>query len=227
MKLLDELRRQADGIRDDERNARQHRDDNVAVVEAATARMFKYFVDLFKQLEVIRPKNPTAYTIPNFGTLDGLVLAEAFADYRRKTSGDKQVYDHLTFMLTWTGDAPIVVTRTMPTEIKSARDALWQYGLRAAEEDIRIPGGSMQKAVFTLPRRLVTHMTVRANHEEATLDVATKNLMRLGQDDFRFPARAVTETLIEELARATLGQKSTLSRYRTVLPQEGFRNIPA
>lgn len=223
MGLLDELRRQADGIRDDARGARQRREENLAATESAAARMFKYFVDLFKQLEVIRPANPTAYAIPHFGTLEGLKLAEAFADYRRKMLGDRQVYDYLSFMITWAAEPPMVVTRDMPNTVKAARDALWQYGLRAVEEEVRLPGAGTQKVVFTLPRKLVTHMTVTVNYEDATLDVATRNLMRLGQDDFRFPAASVTETLVEELARATLGQRSTLARYRTVLPARGLQ----
>ena len=68
--------------------------------------------------------------------------------------------------------------------------------------------------------------TAALTQPSRTLDILTRNVMRLGADDFQIPAAEVTEAVLEELGRALLGERSTIGRYRTVLEREPSRPRP-
>lgn len=226
MTLLEELKRRAEIIRHAQSSADSRRAENAAVVEAAAARSFRYFFDLLKQLDVIRPVNPTRYTIPHVGALDGLALAETFIDYRKRRIDEVEYHERVFFNITWAGEPDLEVIRDMPVAIVKARDALWEHNLRFAEIESRDAASAVRRAVFTIPRRIVTEVVIRPNHDEATLDIFARNLLRLGIDDFRLPAAEVTEAALEEFAHALLGDRSGVGRYRTVLDRAQPRSRP-
>jgi hypothetical protein len=226
MGLLDELKREAEAIRQIQAGERVQRDEYLGQAEAAMIRALKYFGELLKQLDVIRPVNPTVYMIPHVGALDGLKLAETFIDSRKKRIGEGEYYDYIRFLVTWSGEPPLFVERDMPLAIQRVRDSLWGHNLRFSEEEVKSAASATLKAVFTIPRRVVTEVTLRANHEQGTIDVIARNLLRLGPDDFRIPANDVREDVLEEVAQALLGRKSALAPYRTVIGPVAANKAP-
>ena len=223
MGLLDDIRKQAEEIKRGQVNQHAVRVENIVAVERAMASMLRYAADLFKQLEVVQPKNPIEYAIPNVATIGGLAFKEAFVDSRRKKIGDRETYDYLTLMVTWAADAPVTARFDMPPLVQRARDVLWEHGLRFGEREVAVPGSSARGVELTIPRRLVTSLTVTANLENGSLDVKTRNLTRFGQDDFRIPIEQFNDTVNEDVAQAVLGRRSGLGRFRAVLPREARR----
>lgn len=217
MGLLEELKREAEVIRRAQAAEGALRGEYLGQVEAAMIRSHRYFQEILKQLDVIRPGNPISFTIPHVGGLDGLRLAETFIDTRKKRINEGEYHDYIRFLVTWAGEPPLVIERDMPGAIQRVRDALWASNLRFSEDDVRGPDGSIVKTVFTVPRRIVTEVTLRANHDECTIDVVARNLLRVGPDDFRVPANDVREPILEEFVQALMGRKSGLAPYRTVL----------
>jgi hypothetical protein len=217
MALLDQLKQEAEEIRRAQLSEKARRDEYLGQVEAAMIRSLRYFADVLKQLDVIQPGNPNRFMIPHVGALDGLKLSETFIDSRKKRIDEGEYYDYLRFLVTWAGEPPLKVECDMPGLVERVRNSLWSCNLRFSEEETRAADGGIAKSVFTVPRRIVTEVTFRANHDHGTIDVTARNLLRVASDDFRLEANDVREPMLEEFVQALLGRKSGLAPYRTVL----------
>lgn len=214
MGLLDDLKKQADMVKSQQLSQQSMLQESIKLVEARMHQMFLYLNDLLKQLAVLRPTNPTAYSIPGIGDFQNLAFAESFIDYRKKKIGDKDYYDFITFFIRWTLPTSLVLERDMPATMQKVRDVLWNYGLKFTEEEVKKPGGGFQKMKFTVPSTVTCDITVAADYENCRLVVKGKHFLRLGADELRIPAGDINEALLEEFAKMLIGQPSVLRKYR-------------
>jgi hypothetical protein len=214
MGLLDDLKKQAEMVKSQQLSQQSMLQESIKLVEAKMHQTFLYLNDLLKQLAVLRPTNPTAYSIPGIGDFQNLEFAESFIDYRKKKLFDKDYYDVITFFIKWASPANLVLERDMPATIQKVRDVLWNFGLKFTEEEIKKPGGGYQKMKFTVPNAITCDITIAADHDNGLLVVKGKHFLRLGADELRIPAGDLNEALLEEFAKMLIGQPSVLRKYR-------------
>lgn len=217
MGLLDDLKRQADRIRTHDSRRRVLREDNIRAVDQAMHRLFHYVLDLFKQLDVVKPVNPHVYAIPGLGELKDLHYLESFVNSRKTKHDEHDVYENVDFFIKWGSDASLVVERDMPAAIEKVRDLLWSFNLKFLDHETRNEQGSLVRATFTIASALTVHFSVHADHDERRLLFHGKNSLRLGPDDFAVPADELSEAVLEELARMLLGRPSEFRHWLAVL----------
>ena len=214
MGLLDDLKKQADLVKSQQLSQQSILEESIKLVEAKMHQTFLYLNDLLKQLAVLRPTNPTVYSIPGVGDFLNLGFTESFINYRKKKIGDKDYYDYVTMFIKWASPANLVVERDMPAAIQKVHDALWSFGLKFEEEKIKKPGGGFEKMKFTVPSNVTCDITITADHDNARLVVKGKHFFRLGADELHIPALDINETTLEEFAKMLIGQPSVLRKYR-------------
>jgi hypothetical protein len=214
MGLLDDLKKKADMVKTQRLSQQSMLQEGIKLVEAAMHQTFLYLNDLLKQLAVLKPTNPTAYSIPGIGDFQNLVFAESFIGYRKKRIDDKDYYDVINLFIKWGSPASLSLERDMPAAIKKVHDVLWGLGVKFTEEEIKKPGGGLQKMKFTVPNSITCDVSIAADHENGRLVVKGKHFMRLGPDELRIPAGDVDEALLEEFAKMLIGQPSALKKYR-------------
>ena len=214
MGLLDDLKKQAEMVRSQQLSQQSILQESIKLLEAKMHQTFLYLNDLLKQLAVLRPTNPMAYSIPGIGDIQNLEFAESFIDYRKKKLFDKDYYDVITFFIKWASPASLSLERDMPATIQKVRDLLWNFGLKFTEEEIKKPGGGFQKMKFTVPSTVTCDITIAADHDNGRLVVKGKHFLRLGADELRIPADDINEALLEEFAKMLIGQPSVLRKYR-------------
>ena len=214
MGLLDDLKKQADMVKSQQLSQQSMLQENIKLVEARMHQTFLYLNDLLKQLAVLKPTNPMAYSIPGIGDFQNLEFTESFIDYRKKKILEKDYYELITFFIKWSAPANLSIERDMPATMQKVRDVLWSYGVKFSEEEIKKPGGGFQKMKFTVPSSITCDITVTADHDNCRLAVKGKHFLRLGADELRIPAGDVNEALLEEFAKMLIGQPSTMRKYR-------------
>jgi hypothetical protein len=214
MGLLDDLKKQAEMVKSQQLSQQSILQESIKLVEAKMHQTFLYLNDLLKQLAVLRPTNPMAYSIPGIGDFQNLGFSESFIDYRKKKLFDKDYYDVITFFIKWASPANLVLERDMPATMQKVRDVLWNYGLKFTEEEVKKPGGGFQKMKFTVPGAVTCDITISADHDNCRLVVKGKHFLRLGADELRIPAGDINEALLEEFAKMLIGQPSVLRKYR-------------
>ena len=214
MGLLDDLKKQADMVKSQQLSQQTMLEESIKLVEAKMHQTFLYLNDLLKQLAVLRPTNPTVYSIPGVGDFQNLGFAESFINYRKKKIGDKDYYDFITMFIRWDSPSNLTVERDMPAAIQKVTDVLWSFGLKFTEEKIKKPGGGFEKMKFTVPSTVTCDITITADHDNARLVVKGKHFFRLGADELRIPAGDINEAMLEEFAKMLIGQPSALRKYR-------------
>ena len=214
MGLLDDLKKQAEIKKTQQISQQSMLQESIKLVEAKMRQTFLYLNELLKQLAVLKPTNPTAYSIPGIGDFQNLEFAESFIDYRKKKIFDKDYYDYITFFIKWATPADISIERDMPATMQKVRDVLWSFGLKFTEEEIKKPGGAFQKMKFTVPSAITCDIIIAADHDNGRLVVKGKHFLRLGADELRIPAGDVDEALLEEFAKMLIGQPNVLRKYR-------------
>jgi len=219
MGLLDDLKRQADMVRTHDSLQRSNLQENARVVDEAMHRAFLYLLELFKQLEVLKPATPTVYDIEGVGVLKDMKYAGGFVDPRKRKFGDRDVYDYMDFYVKWAAAGNLVIERDMPHTIKKVRDMLWASNIKAAEVETKTAYGSLGKVKFTIPVAITVNFTLKADIEGRRLLFYGKNALRLATDDFVVPADELSDEMLEELAKLLLGQRSNFMRYRAALPR--------
>jgi len=214
MGLLDDLKKQADMVKSQQLSHQSLLEESIKLVEGKMHQSFLYLNDLLKQLAVLKPTNPTVYTLPGIGDFQNLAFAESFIDYRKKKIGDKDYYDNITLFIKWASPVSLSVERDMPGAIQRVNDVLWGLGLKFTEEKIKKPGGGFEKMKFTIPSNVTCDITITADHDNVRLVVKGKHFFRLGADELRIPAADIDEALLEEFAKMLIGQPSALRKYR-------------
>jgi hypothetical protein len=214
MGLLDDLKKQADLVKTQQILQQSLQGDKVKLVEEKMKQTFQYVHELLKQLTVVKPTNPLMFSIPGVSNLVGLALTDSFIDYRRKRIGDKEYFDTIHFFIKWESGNTVTVNCDDSTSAQRAREALWASKIKFAEEEKKSPKGILIGARYTFPAAILTDITITADHPQGELLVQAKNLFGLGVEQLKIPAPEVTDDLLEDLARALIGQKSNIGKYR-------------
>ena len=217
MGLLDDLKKKAESVRTQDNFQRTVQTENIAVVEDAMRRTFRYLHDLLEQLKVIKPTNPIVYSLHGIGEMRDLGFSDSSIDYRTKKVADKEHYERVELYLVWSSPTDLVVARDMPQTAEKVRDILRAANVRFKEDEKKGAMGTVVLTKFSIPKTVRADVSIRADYDKRRLAVVTKNLLRTGSDDFAFPADECNEKLLEDLAHVLIGQPSDFRRYRTVL----------
>ncbi len=214
MGLLDDLKKQADLVKTQQILQQSLQGDKLKLVEEKMKQTFQYVNELLKQLTVVKPTNPLMFSIPGVSNLIGLALTDSFIDYRRKRVGDKEYFDTIHFFIKWESGNTVTVNCDDAASAQRAREALWASKIKFAEEEKKSPRGILIGARYTFPAAILTDITFTADHSQGELLVQAKNLFGVGVEQLKIPAPEVTDDLLEDLAKALIGQKSNIGKYR-------------
>ena len=214
MGLLDDLKKQAELVRTQQILQQNVQADKIKLVEEKMKQTFQYVNELLKQLAVVKPANPLMFSISGVSNLVGLALADSFIDYRRKRIGDKEYYDTIHFFIKWASGNTVTINCDDSTTAQKSRDALWASKVKFTEEEKKNTRGILVGAKFTFPAAIVADVTVTADHEQGSLSVQAKNLFGVGVEQLIIPAPEVSEELLEDFAKALIGQKSNIVKFK-------------
>ena len=214
MGLLDDLKKQADLVKTQQILQQSLQGDKLKLVEDKMKQTFQYVNELLKQLTVVKPTNPLMFSIPGVSNLVGLALTDSFIDYRRKRIGDKEYFNTIHFFIKWESGNTVTINCDDAASAQRAREALWASKVKFAEEEKKSPRGILIGAKYTFPSAILTDITITADHPQGDLLVQAKNLFGVGVEQLKIPSPEVTDDLLEDLARALIGQKSNIGKFR-------------
>jgi hypothetical protein len=219
--LLDDLKKQADLVKTQQILQQNLQGDKVKLVEDKMKQTFQYVHELLKQLAVVKPKSPLVYSIPNVGDFKDLVFAESFIDYRRKRINDKEYFDTIHFFIKWASPETIVIEKDMPPAMQRIRESLWLSKVKFVEEEKKNARGFVIGAKFVVPASVLTDIVVKADHEQGRLLFQATHIFGLGVEQFIVPAPDISEEMLEDFAKALIGQQSQIKKYRVAGAQPG------
>jgi hypothetical protein len=223
MGLLDDLKKQADLVKTQQINQQALQGDKVKLVEDKMKQTFQYAHELLKQLGIVKPTSPLVYSIPGVTDFRNLVFAESFIDYRKKKINDKEYFDTVHFFIKWSGPDTYTTEKDMPPAMQRIREALWLSKVKFIEEEKKNAKGFVVGAKFIVPASVLTDVIFKADHEQGKLNFQTTHMFGLGVEYLSVPAHEINEGMLDDLAKALIGQPNDIRRYRVAGAPGMFR----
>jgi hypothetical protein len=223
MGLLDDLKKQADLVKTQQILQQNLQGDKLKLVEDKMKQTFQYVHELLKQLGIVKPTSPLVYAIPSVTEFKNLVFAESFIDYRKKRIGDKEYFDTIHFFIKWAGPDTFVAERDMPPAMQRIREQLWLSKVKFIEEEKKNAKGFVVGAKFIVPAAVLTDIIIKADHEQGRLHFQTTHMFGLGVEYLSVPGAEIGEAMLDDLAKALIGQPSDIRKYRVAGAPGMFR----
>lgn len=208
MGLLDELKQQAEQAKKQRGEIASSAEDNVQLVNGKLDRIFHYFRELADQLTVIEPATPLVFPVHGVGDMSNLKLGNFFADFRRKQSGHdfSELIDHVKLTFSYYSPQKFVLERKESWQIERLREYLGRYGFKFDLEEKKNELAAVVAGVFTIPWEVRALVHVRGDALQRRITFVTRNVERLGEQEFVFDAERIDEALLDEFARFMMGQ---------------------
>lgn len=223
MGLLDDLKKQADLVKTQQISQQTLQGDRVKLVEDKMKQTFQYAHELLKQLGIVKPTSPLVYAIPGVTEFRNLAFAESFIDYRKKKINDKEYFDTVHFFIKWSGPDTYTTEKDMPPAMQRIREALWLSKVKFIEEEKKNAKGFVVGAKFIVPASVLTDVIFKGDHEQGKVHFQTTHMFGLGVEYLSLPAQEINEAVLDDLAKALIGQPSEIRKYRVAGAPGMFR----
>jgi hypothetical protein len=223
MGLLDDLKKQADLVKTQQILQQNLQGDKLKLVEDKMKQTFQYVHELLKQLGVLKPTSPLVYSIPGVADFRNLTFAESFIDYRKKRISDREYFDTIHFFIKWARPDTVVIEKDMPPAMQNIRESLWLSKVKFVEEEKKNAKGFVVGAKFIVPASVLTDVVIKADHDQGRLHFQTTHMFGLGVEYLSVAAPEINDDMLEDFAKALIGQPNQIRKFRVAGAPGMFR----
>jgi hypothetical protein len=212
MGLLDDLKKEADTLKNQEAARTQSIKANAAAVDRALRKTFHYMNELFKQLNVVKPACPRTYDLQTVGKIDGLVQSDYRIEFRTSQRENSEHYENLT--ITFKRSKPEQMTIKREAEqIERFRDLLWQNNMRFTSEPFRNERRVIVSEVFKINCDVICGADIVGDYDTGAVRFKLKNIEDFGPTVYTLEPDSVNDQSLEDLAKLFIGKESNFKNY--------------
>ena len=212
MSFLNQLKSQANALKDQQRLELQNFEANTAQTEAACQKAWFYLSDLARQLSVIEPAG-ARFTLDGKTPWPAMKLVNFRADARKKMLRNKEVYDYVA--IGWDivpqHGAPVAgtVSANFPPDLERIEKRLAQGHVEHERKEQRHPEKNSLLAIqFDYMTASSASVMITADHDCARLAFRLSNASGFEIINASWPADLVQADTLDELAKLILDQPS-------------------
>ncbi len=212
MGLLDDLKKEADTLKNQEAERTQTIKANAAAVDRALRKTFNYMNELFKQLNVVKPACPRTYELQSVGVIDGLVQSEYRVEFRTSQRNNTEHYENLSITFRRSKPDQLTVKRDAE-QIERFRDLLWQNNMRFTSEVFRNDRRVVVTEVFKINCEILCGADIIGDYDNGAIRFKLKNIEDFGPTVYTLEPDSVNDQALEDLARMFIGKDSNFKNY--------------
>ncbi|HET6718608.1 MAG TPA: hypothetical protein VFH22_03110, partial [Rhodocyclaceae bacterium] len=177
--------------------------------ESAMRSLFRDLGEFCGHLNKIQPALPQVFRpLPNI-ELAGLHWTESSLDYRTDGGTETSPLDSVALRYTLNAGDRIPVEK-MPNYAAAYLDELKRVGLRFTASEKRGSRGLVESTVFTVDRAIVVTLLFKADSQQETIALQTRNFNGLGHASYRIKVSDLDQALLDQLGLHILGRPSKL-----------------
>jgi len=212
MSYLDELRKAAEKQKAEEllqqKKAQEQEDTFRVKVRPALRYIHRYFMELVKHLNYVKPVVSMNYIAENFGEMYDLKQT----NYR--ISGYTERGNECTFLFDSLGEHKFRTLKYRESDMKSLKKELWKHGIQFTCSEQLDDNYKFEKASFVIKPLVSVKFYFSANFETATIDLKVRNFDELGEKIYTISPKEVNRKFLDEFAKYILKQPNTLKLKR-------------
>ncbi|WP_157359646.1 hypothetical protein [Caldimonas brevitalea] len=207
MGLLDDLKRQAEARQAQLQSSGASLERQTALVEGACTTAFRYWMELAKQLNVLKPVAPARYALDGRHVFEQLPMSDFRVDARRRSPAPNAPHEHVQLFWLLGSGRPLVITKDYPNEIEKLQTRLRMSGVDFHIENIRDPeDGRYLHTRFEFTADFTAGVKLLPQHEQGQVQFQLINLEGFETALVELPAFEVNQAVLDELAKLMLGQ---------------------
>jgi hypothetical protein len=204
--FLDDLKRQADALRQQQSGDAAALARNVALTEAACRSVMSYFNVLIPQLNVLQPVSPATFRLDRQHAFEGLRLSEFRLDSRLKPGREGDVFDYIVVHWQLKSGESLQISKDFLPEMDKLESRLQQSGATVDNEAVRNPdNGKLIERRYSFLADFVGSVRLTPDHDQARVHLLAQNLDDFESVSVDFPAIAIGSAKLDELARWIVG----------------------
>ena len=208
MGLLDDLKKEAETLKNQEAQRTQSLKANAIQVDQAMRSIYKYMNELFRQLNVVKPPCARSYNLLTVGKIEGLTQSDYRIEYRTSQRNNSEHYEELT--ITFRRAKPETMTIKREAEhIERFRDLLWQNNMRFTSEPFRNERRVVTHEFFTVNHEVICGADIVGDYDEGVVRFKLKNVEDFGPSIYTVEPSVIEDKSLEELAKLFIGQAET------------------
>lgn len=207
MGLLDDLKQQADSLRQKQQVTQAELNQNLQAAHARLKDGLRYLVELFNSLNIIKPVVPRYYYLEGGVTrLDDLMQCDYNCNGRRLTVDHKDYIDAIVLRFRCAGDGQLTIEKQSDPMVQRLRDHLWTHALKFDVNEARNERGYVERGTFTIKCEVPVTITISADLENALIKITCKNLEKLGEYTYAYDFDEFGKEVLEELGKVILAK---------------------
>ena len=212
MGLLDDLKKEAETLKNQEAVKTQSIKANAATVDRALRKTFQYMSELFKQLNVVKPPCALVYDLLTVGKIDGLVQTDYRIEYRTSQRENAEHFENVTINFKRSKPEQLTVRREAEL-IERFRDLLWQNNMRFTSEPFKNERRVTTHEVFKINCEVLCAADVVGDYDSGVIRFRLKNVEDFGPTVYTLEPDTVTDKALEELAKLFIGKDSSFKDF--------------
>ena len=212
MGLLDDLKKEAETLKNQAAVKTQSINANAVAVDRALRKTFLYMSELFKQLNVVKPPCPRVYDLLTVGKIGGLVQTDYRIEYRTSQRDNAEHFENVTINFK-RGKPEQLTVRREAEQIERFRDLLWQNNMRFTSEPFKNERRVTIHEVFKINCDVLCGAEVVGDYDNGAIRFRLKNVEDFGPTVYTLEPDAVTDKSLEELAKLFIGKDSNFKDF--------------
>ncbi|MCP4702118.1 MAG: hypothetical protein GY862_35450 [Gammaproteobacteria bacterium] len=199
MSYLDQLKKEAEVVKikeQEEQRAKAQLDEKFRMqVKPRMKNLFKYFYEMAKQLNVIKPDTRVCYDVKGAVKLENLLQSDyLIGNFNEETQ---------TFLLRFScsTNEKIRFEKYKHSDIQKQIDYLWKHNIRFKHKELIDQSHRFKKALFALAGNIYVEFVFSANYEESAINLTVKNFEELGKREYILRPENIDAQFIDGLAK--------------------------
>lgn len=200
MSILDDLKKQAElakAQQDTERESTERREAAFRrSAQPAMLTALNYLRELVDTLNMAEPDVRSSYEVEGCGRLKGLPQS----DYRLSVDDAEAIGSLKLGFLCSDGNTQVCLVEA--NRVSWQKNYLWRHGLTFTYRERMHRTGSVGE--FNLVRKVPVSFSFTVDQDTAAIQLTVTNLDSLGEKHYRLTPESITNTFLEELAKAVV-----------------------
>jgi len=207
MGLLDDLKQQADSLRQKQQLTQAELNQNLVLAHAKLKEALQYWIELFNSLNVVKPVVPRSYYLEGGVTkLENLLQCDYNVNGRRLTVDHHDYIEAIVLRFRCVGEGVLTIEKQSDPMVQRLRDHLWQHNMKFDVKEYRNERGYVERGIFTIPCEVPVMITIVADLENAQVKINTKNLEKFGETLCTYDFDEFSKDILEELAKVIIAK---------------------
>ena len=223
MGLLDDLKQQADSVRQKELVTQQVLNQNLMLAHARLKDALRYWVQVFDLLNIVKPVIPRCYYLEGGATkFETGMQCDYNVNGRHVTVDHKDYIGAMVLRFRCVSDQKLVIEKQSDVMVKRLREQLLTSALKFDLKEVRSDRGYVERGIFTITPEVPVIITIAASLDTEQIKITAKNLEKFGEYVYIYDYDEFSTEILEELGKDIVAKPNT---FRTLgRHQEAMRS---